>query len=665
MIITLTTLSLILGITTGYYLQPNPVLTYILTAISVLLFVLAYYKSNKDFIQKPYFTVSSWLLAFVTGLLCFSLHYDPNKTSHYTHYIKNENTIIQGVISERLKPNDYSQKYFLKVKSVSNIPASGKILALAPLKKELSTGDNIAFTNNLSPIAKPLNPYQFDYSSYMAKQNVFHQITLKNNYIITGQEKNADYYIESLRNILINSFSIHSYNPETTNIIKALLFGQRQDMDKDTVQNYTDAGVIHILAISGLHIAILFYILNLIIKPLKRLGNKGRLTHLLLILAFLWLFALITGLSASVVRSVVMFSFIIIGMYFNRSAPTYHSVAVSMLFLLIVNPNFLFDAGFQLSYLSVFAILIIYPLFKGSRISKYKAVNYIADTALLSLIAQIGVLPLSLYYFHQFPLLFLIANIIVVPLSTLILIVAVMVLTLNFIYPDAAIILGKLLGLLIHWMDNCIDWITSFDNLVLKDIPFTFLLNLSLYFIITLTIIWLYKKSYKNTIAMLCSILLFQTVYTYTKRNSQNTDELIIFNNRNSTLLAIKNTEGITLISNDSLAGDNPKIKAYKKEAFNNHSHTIPLQNTLWYKSNKILVLDSLGLYSSQMRPSVILLTQSTKVNLERIIAELQPKQIIADATNYKSYITRWKATCTKQKIPFHATTEKGFYRMK
>lgn len=664
MIIILTTLSLIAGIITGYYLQPSPITTYILTAVSVLLFITTYYKSNKDFIQKPYFTISTWLLAFVTGLLCFSLHYDLNKPSHYTQHINNENTAIEGVISERLKPNDYSQKYFLKVRSVNNHPATGKILVTLPLKKSLHVGDKITFSNNLVPIAKPLNPYQFDYSEYMAKQNVFHQTQLKDNYIITDKEKNTDYYIEHLRNTLINSFAIHSFNPETTNIIKALLFGQRQDMDKETNESYTNAGVIHILAISGLHIAILFYILNLIIKPLKRFGNKGRLVHLLLILAFLWIFAFITGLSASVVRSVVMFSFISIGMYYNRSAPTYHSVAVSMLFLLLVNPNFLFDAGFQLSYLAVFAIVIIYPLFKRYKISKHKAVNYIADTALLSLIAQIGVLPLSLYYFNQFPLLFLVANIIVVPLSTIILIVALAVLALNFIYPDAALMLGKLLELFIQWMNTLISWIASLDTFIIKDIPFTFFLNISLYAIITLITAWLYKKTYKNTTAVLLSILLFQVLYGYTKWDSQNAEELIVFNNRNNTLITIKDAHLITIMSTDSLAGDNLKIKAYKKEAFNCETNILPARNILWHKSDRILILDSLGLYNSKIKPSILILTQSPKVNLERLLTELKPKQVIADATNYKSYIARWKATCSKQKIPFHATTEKGFYRL-
>jgi competence protein ComEC len=157
---------------------------------------------------------------------------------------------------------------------------------------------------------------------------------------------------------------------------------------------------------------------------------------------------------------------------------------------------------------------------------------------------------------------------------------------------------------------------------------------------------------------------LFQVLYGYTKWDSQNAEELIVFNNRNNTLITIKDAHLITIMSTDSLAGDNLKIKAYKKEAFNFETNIFPVRNILWHKSDRILILDSLGLYNSKIKPSILIITQSPKVNLERLLTELKPKQVVADATNYKSYITRWKATCSKQKIPFHATTEKGFYRL-
>ncbi len=658
------TLLTVAGIAVSARTNPDLTLLYYCTGIAFLLFIASYWFSFKTLLPKPYFTISTGFLTFFIGMLVFSLHYPPNQATHYTHLINpEESSLIKGYISERIKPNDFNQKYYFKIQSVNKQRALGKLLITVPIDNELlNAGDVLVIHDVPKSITKSGNPYQFDYAAYMEKQNVFHQIKLKDNYIEAGQIKNFDYYTESFRNTLINSFEEHNYSPEVMNVIKALLLGQRQDMDKDIYQDYIDAGVVHILAISGLHIGILFYILTLLLKPLTHFNKKGKLMQLLFILSFLWCFAVIAGLSASVVRAVVMFSFVSIGLYFNRNANTFNSIAVSMLALLLVKPAFLFDVGFQLSYAAVFAIVWMQPLYRKIKISKYKAINYFADVVVISLVAQLGVLPLSLYYFNQFPILFPIANIVAIPLVTVILITGIIVLALNFIYNELAIFAGKFLEFLIECMNGFINWIASFKTLVIKDIPFTLLLMLSLYAVIIFGVLWGFKKDYKRMIAMLCAILSFQIIYTTTKWQADNSEAFVVFNNYNNSLTVHKQHNIITFYTNDSLAKENLNIKAYTKGSFTDSISIMPLQNTLWYKQNKILVIDSLGCYSSTIKPDVVLLTHSPKVNLERLLDSISPKTVIADATNYKSYIARWEATCRKKKIPFHATAEKGFY---
>jgi competence protein ComEC len=656
------------GIAAGHYLHPVPWAVYTAFLIAAIALILSFFKSGKNLIQKPHFAGCTWLLSLAAGLCSYTIHYAPNQSSHYSHFVKqNKIPTIKGVVSERLKPNQFAEKYYFNVTAVDNYPASGKLLITVPhdsVRTNLHAGDQLVIVDDLKPISKSLNPYQFDYSKYMEGQNVFHQVKMKDNYIVPGQQHNLDYYLENLRNLLMNSFDVHQYDKATINIINALLLGQRQDMDAETATNYTDAGVVHILAISGLHIAILFYILNIILKPLNRFNKKGRLLQLLLVLSFLWFFAFISGLSASVVRSVVMFSFVSIGLFFNRSANIYNSIAVSMLFLLLVKPMFLFDVGFQLSYAAVFAIVWLQPLYKRIKISRYKLINYIADTALISLVAQIAVLPLSLYYFNQFPLLFLLANIVVVPLSTLILIVGIIVLMLNFIWADAAVLISKLLGLLIEGMNIFIAWIASFDKLVLKDIPFTMTLNILLYTLIILFVLWMYNKSFYRSAALLSAVIVFQATYIATSVKAEKTEELVIFNNWGNSLITIKESNRITAYTDDSLYSPDKNLLTYNKGNFNQKINIKPLNNLLWFKKNKIMILDSLGVYDSLVKPDVLVITQSPKVNMDRVLSELQPKQVIADATNYKTYIARWATTCKKQKIPFHATAEKGFYKI-
>ncbi|MCW4468706.1 ComEC family competence protein [Flavobacterium sp. MFBS3-15] len=656
------------GILAGYGLSISIEFIYPFLAIALTGLITAYAIAKKQLLPKPWFGMATWLFAFAVGMLVQHLHYPPNQQLHYTHQLKNgETPVLKTVVSERLKPNEFSEKYYFEMLAADGKPASGKLLVTVPrdsLHKLLTPGDAYYIAGGLKPIQGALNPYQFDYSGYMEKQGVFHQVRLKDNFAKAGHINTFDSYVGSLREKLIRSFDIHDFDAKTRNVINALLLGQRQDMDKETTESYANAGVLHILAISGLHFSMLFYILTLLLRPLNRFRRRGELLQLFLILALLWGFAFITGLSASVVRSVVMFSIILIGQYANRTTNIYNSLALSMLVLLLARPMFLFDVGFQLSYIAVFSIVWLQPLYKKARVSKYAAVNYAIDTVLISLAAQIGVLPLSLYYFNQFPLLFMAANLVVIPLSNVILVLGLIVLLLNFIAPPVAIFLGHALEWLIMGMNAFIARVASFDKLVLKDIPFTLLLNISLYTILILMVLWLFRKSYARTAAVLVAILAFQGIYTLTVQDSKTHDELVVFNNWDGPLLAVKEDSRITVYSNDSLALQSPVVKSYRKGSFAGEVSIKPLRSLLWHNGSKVLVVDSAATYSPQMKPDVLVLTHSPKVNLERLLSELKPKQVVADASNYKSYIARWEATCQKQKIPFHATAEKGSFRI-
>jgi competence protein ComEC len=662
------TLFLAIGIIAGHYLDSAPIIIYAISLIVLLGLIAAFWHSKKSLMPVPHFTITVLLFSFSLGMLVQSLHYAPNQKLHYSNLTGSDASVIKGIISERLKPNDYQERYYFEVTSVNQSPAKGHLLLSVPKDSNntlFHPGDSFIIADSPTPITKPLNPYQFDYASYMEKQGVFHQLKLKDNYIKTGTVKNFNYYLGTLRDRLTNSFAIHHYSPQVQNTLNALLLGQRQDMDTATNHAYKNAGVLHILAISGLHFSVLFYLLTAMFKPVSRLNRHGRLLRLLAVLGIIWGFAFITGLSASVVRSVVMFTVISIGQYLNRDTSIYNSLAISMLVLLVANPYFIFDAGFQLSYLAVFAIVILQPFYKQFKLSKYRGINYFSDTVLVSLAAQIGVLPLSLYYFNQFPLLFLVANLVVIPLSNIILVLGLLILLLNFIWTDAAIFIGKALGLLVEIMNGFISWIASFESLVFKEISFTLLLTVLLYGLIILFGLWLYKKSYTRTAAFLCSILIFQCTYSITAWKRKNREELVVFNSRKNALLTVKTPGQLTLMSSDSLVKNISAIRAYARANFNPAIQVQPLENTVWFNDTKILVIDKTAVYSMTTKPDILLLTQSPKINLERLINELRPKQIIADGTNYKYSLQLWQATCLKEKIPFHATAEKGSYTIK
>ena len=598
-------------------------------------------------------------------MLSFYIHSDVNFKNHYSKKTFEETNSIRAIVTSTLKPNTKYNKYFVTLSHFNDSIATGKILLYVPKtnNETLHSGDEIWLNNAVYPIPKAFNPYQFDYSKYLEKQNVFHQIYTRENQIkIIQTHKTVDFYIENLRNNLSQSFDIHHFEPKTKAIIDALILGQRLELDKETIADYSNAGVIHILAISGLHISIIYFFIVFLLKPLKRV-RFGAEIQLLIVLGILWLFALLTGLPASVTRAVTLFSFISIGNYFNQPKAIYNALAISAFLILLVKPNAIFDIGFQLSYAAVLSIVLFQPFYKKFYFSDNKIAVYFTDTVLVSLAAQIGVLPLSLYYFNQLPMLFLLANLVIIPLSTAVLIGGIIILFFNFTIPDFAIFLGKILALIIDFMNKYIHWIAQFKSGIITNISFSVWLTIILYVVIISFIYWLYHFKAKNFKYVLLSIFLFQMSYFGIKFTENNTSELIVLNSKSSTI-AIKQNNNIIAFT------DNPEINLealnhYKRGTFSDSLRIFPMRNVLSFNDKRILVIDSVGIYKTSIRPEIIVLTQNPKINLSRLITEIKPKLVISDKTNYKNNNTIWQATCRKEKIPFHAIAEKGFYKLK
>lgn len=660
------TLFFSLGILYGNHLKPDTVFLCLILSI-LLSFLLLTLLLNKRYKQlKHLFSVLTFFASFGFGILTFSIHFPPNNSSHYSKNISLEKSIVNGYISEVLKPNAFSFKYFYKISSVGNKICTGKLLIVQTKKENanpLKIGDKIAVFSVLSPIIKPHNPNQFDYSKYLEKKDVFHQLYLENNnYKKYGTYYNFEYYIEKFRQKIINGYQINNFETSSLNILKALLLGQRQDIDQETLNQYSQAGAIHILAISGLHIGIILFFFKALLSPIKRV-KKHRYIIPILLIVILWSFALIAGLSASVVRAVAMFSFVTIGMFLKRETNIYNTIASSILILLLFNPNYLFDVGFQLSYCAVLSIVAFQPIISKLWKPKNKVISYFYDIITVSFAAQIGVLPLSLFYFHQFPGLFFLTNLVVIPLLTIILVLGILSSILN-LFGLYFTFLIDLVSNSIGVMNNYIKWISSYSNFVIKDISFNnfILFGLS---ILIISIYMVFKKNtYKNLVICILSIIMFQSVYIYSQGMNKISDEFIVFQLPNNTILAEKFGNKINLYSNDTLAKENYIIKNYLHSNFSTINKTKEVLNVMEVYAKKMYVLDSTGIYLKNLKPDILLITQSPRINFERALLEINPKVVIVDGSNYKTTVAIIKKSCKKQNIPFHSTSEKGYYKI-
>lgn len=659
------TLSFIVGIILQEYAAFSLSFLFFGILISAILFGFAWYKNHNALIQNTSFGIATYLLSATLGMLTYFVHVDKNATNHYSKQTFETTNAIKGIIQTALKPNERYVKYVLEINGFNTKNASGKILLYVPKQTKivLHSGTEISINEAVYPIPKAYNPYQFDYANYLEKQNIEHQIYLKNSSIkIINQHQNFNYYIEKLRNALSDSFAIHHFDAKTKAIIDALLLGQRVAIDKATITDYSNAGVIHILAISGLHISILYFFLVFLLKPLRSF-RFGKEIEIVLVLLVLWLFALLTGLPASVTRAVTLFSFMSIGTYFNQSKAIYNAMATSALLILLFAPNAIFDIGFQLSYAAVLSIVLFQPFYKKFHVTQNKIALYFIDMMAVSMAAQIGVLPLSLYYFNQMPLLFLLANLVIIPLSSFVLIYGIVLLGLNFILPELAVYLGKVLKLSIKIMNDYIHWIAQFKQGIISNISFSALMVLTLYLVLIALMFWMYSKKRQQISYILLALFCFQLSYLVVKWNENESSELIIFNEK-QTLIGIK-TKNKVMAYTDASSTHYTTVQHYVRGTFSDSLAVFPMQNVLVFNQKRILIIDSIGIYQTKLKPDIVLFIQNPKINLDRLIKTTQPKVIIADKSNYKNSIKRWEATCRKAKIPFHAIAEKGFYRLK
>lgn len=663
------TIWFVLGVLAAFYFEPNPLLSLICCGVATLLFGVAYYFSKKDFIQKTYFGYATYLVFFCIGSTTHAVHNEKFSRIHYVHTIDGHNHSVEVVLLEKLKSNPYSHRYIAKVTAIDSVISKGKILLNIKkenLPEEFQIGSRLLISGTIYEPKEPGNPHQFDYKKYLAYKSIYGQMYADAPAIRLNSktEKSIWYYAASFRNTIIQNLKNSGFRNEELNVAVALILGQQQDISPELLKDYQFAGAVHILSVSGLHVGCLMLFIGSLLSPLPK-TRKGNILKLVILLAFLWAFALIANFSPSVTRSVVMFSFVAIGKYAHRKTNIYHTLLVSVFIILLFEPSFIFDVGFQLSYCALFFIVWLQPLFSSLWKPKNKAANYFWDILTVSFAAQIGTFPLSLYYFHQFPGLFFITNLLILPLLGIIMALGVFVM----LWASFSIVpsfLIKCLEWSLYILNKTINRIASFESFVFQDVSFNWQMLLSCYLLLFAIILWFKKPNFQKLSFALLGLILFQLAYLGNTFVSKNQEELIVFNAKRNTIIAQKKGTELTVFSDQKVSDQTMDfiLKPYLVGSFSHIAATEKIGNLIYFKQNKILVIDSLGVSPKIQQPDIIILSQSPKINLERTIQNAKPKMVIADASNYRTDMERWKATCVKEKIPFHSTVEKGFYSL-
>ena len=665
------TFCLVLGVLIGFYININP--SEILTlSIGLFIISLAIHFLTKNRIKQP--IILGVLILFLScslGILSVSLHNQYNFKNHYSKTTLSTTDSIFSLkfrVREVLKPGNYYNKYVVDILETKNKKVTGKALlnvAIDSINIRLKV-DDIYFTKTeFKDLIPPLNPHQFDYKSYLSKKYIFNQIfTEKSKLLSLDKTKHTLFgYAALLREEINDKLNQFDLKEGELAIINALLLGQRQDISKEIYNSYTQAGAIHILAVSGLHVGIILLLLNFVFKPLDYFKN-GNYLKLIIIVTLLWSYAVIAGLSASVVRAVTMFTAVAIGMHLKRQTNVFNTLAISIFFLLLIKPMFLFDVGFQLSYLAVFAIVIIQPMIETIWSPKLKIVNFFWKIFTVTLAAQVGIIPISLYYFHQFPGLFFVSNLIIIPCLGVILGfgILVIILALINILPE---FLATSYGWIISLMNAFVSWVSNQEAFLIKNISFSLGQVLISYLIITTLVLWVKNKTYKNLTFVLIGILVSQSYFIYEKYNTSR-NEFIVFHKSRHSIIGIKNNNELKLYHNLPEIENEKLITNYKVGEQIKKTRIDSIQDFYIINKRMVLVIDSLNVYNTKtIKPDILLLRNSPKLNLIRVIDSIKPELIISDGSNYKSYQDRWAKTCKIKKTPFHQTSKKGSFQIK
>lgn len=656
---------LLLGVLVSHFF-PIPFLLFPFLFILLLLVFLLWLWSRKQLVQSIYFGIAAYVGFFAVGYLSYQMRTPQFQPEHYSHIGYDTTEIIQLKITQALKPDKFNLKYFANVNAINGAGTDGKILlnvSKDSLQKPLRPDEILLIYAPISEIPKPLNPHQFNYSKYMKSLEVYGQLRISVRSILktTNGTPTLKGVAQNLRASIVKKLQNTKLKTDERAIIQALVLGEKRDIDKELYNEYAAAGAVHILAVSGLHVGILYIILAFLFRPLMR-WKYGKLLQSILIVLLLWGFAILSGLSPSVTRAVTMFSFFALAKLLNRETNGINTLFLSFLTLLIINPLWLFQVGFQLSYLAVFFIVWLQPHLFKIGYSKYWVLRKSWAIISVTICAQIGVLPLSLYYFHQFPGLFLITNIVVLPFLTILMcggILIVLLAVLNLL-PDW---MAASYNYMIEGLNSFIHWIAVQDGFLFKDIHFSALKTIGAYLLIIALAFLFRKTNYKRLVVSLLAISLLTTIYIYDEFRIPS-DQLLVFQKSRQTLIGYKTGKNFTLFRRDSalINSESYPIKSFKTSMNLKSYSEEKLPEIFRYKNQIILVVDSLGIIPKQKNIHTIVLTNSPKINLNRIIDSLNPQQIIADGSNYFNYVEEWEKTCKLKKLPFYHTAKQGAF---
>ena len=467
-------------------------------------------------------------------------------------------------------PLEKGNSFLLKLKIISSpdqkeLKCAGTSVYAWAEKKDvvynLKPGERIIFHAQLEAPVNAGNPDEFDYVSWLMSRGISHQCYLKSDRWTSypPEEIPFRYLPLLLKKKIMERIERQQYNPRAGEVMMAISLGSRNQLDKDMKQSYTDAGAVHVMAVSGLHVGMIWMVLSYVI-PYFRRGKITLVVRFMLISLILWTYAIMTGASPSVCRACLMFSLVGFGGLFERNTTVFNTVMLAAFLQILTNPDVLWEAGFQFSYTAVFSILFFHNRINQLLSINFPGIKFFSNLASVSIAAQVLTFPLAIYYFHQFPSYFLITNLLIIPMVTALMITFLASLAFFPISVISTFLIKS--GLIItNIMNHCVQWVESLPGSVVRDIPINFIQLLVLLALPLLLLLFIEYKKAEALIMILFLLLIHLGLGLRAKYTHQRKEEVIVYNIPSVLAVGFRQGSDNILLTN---AGENlisPKLK--------------------------------------------------------------------------------------------------------
>jgi len=637
----------------------------IVTVAALLLLLVLHKRTNGSFSPAYPFTLLALIAFFLLGASRAAMRKPQFQSEHFQQSyqagmdmrlrVLSGGKPSQGVYryeAEVLRIGDRSSRgvVFLRIDTtgITRIPRYGDELLCIPVVREISSNRN---------------PGGFDFKAYALTKGIERVIWLSRDefQILESRPKGIRVLANELRRHVIRSLNEYAFGKEELAVIQALLLGQRNDLSESLLQSYRTAGAVHVLAVSGLHVGILLLFFRFLLHPLLLLPG-GKPLRLFFLVLLIWAYALLAGMSASVIRAASMFSALSLGLYANRTSSASRALVVSFFVLLLADPLYLFDVGFQLSYAAVFGILWFGPLLESIWKPRRKWLAYPWKLIAVSCSAQFGILPLSFFYFHGFSPLFIFSSLAIVPFLGIILGTGVLVLTLATMHA-LPLWLVQGYGAIIYAMNALIKTFSAMELLVIEGVYFSLALAVLLYALLLALGSWLHNRTPKSLFNLCISVFCIQLAILHHKVATESGSEFVVCHLSRDSMIILRRGRHIQAYFGKGSARAKRVVQDFAAQYARAETEWPEDKQLFKLRGKTIYILDPAFLPSLKaVSPDILVLRNSPRVNLERYLRDQRPEAVVADGSNYVSYLRLWERSCKSENIRFHSTYRDGAF---